>query len=561
MLAFHQTFYIAATRKVMVVAALSAAFGLTGFSAEIPHLVAEGNSTQLVVEGKPMLLRSGETDNSCGEPAYLSGSWKDFAGMHMNAVVTPVYWDVVEPEEGKFDWSMVDGIINDARANKMRVVFLWFGSWKNSMSCYAPSWVKKDTARFSRAAVTSGKSIEMLSAFDEDGLAADSRAFAALMKHIKGYDEDKSTVVMMQVENEIGMVECARDHSPAANAAYAGQVPAELINYLKAHRETLVPALRSRWTENGEKTFGTWEEVFGKSTATEELFMAWNYATYAGKVAKAGKDIYPLPMFTNAALIRPGYEPGQYPSAGPLPHLVDIWRAAAPSLDFISPDIYFTNFPYWSDAYQIRGNAHMIPETLRNNTASVNALYAFGKNGAMGYSPYGINFITGQSKELLTESYDLISQLEPLILENYPKGMVTACVPLGDEQRQPKRIELGGITMHVTFETVIPPALADGVVVQGEAKNAGQTIPAGGIFICTGPDEFVIGGIGVTVVFSATSADNSTIGLLDVEEGRYDENGNWQHVRWLNGDQTHQGRHVRLDPGCFDIQRVRLYRY
>ena len=530
-------------------------------AAQIPHLVDVGGSTQLVVDDKPVLLRAGETDNSSGEPACLADSWKTFDELNMNAVVTPVYWDVVEPAEGRFDWTSVDGIIDAARAHKMHVVFLWFGSWKNSMSCYAPAWVKKDSARFPRAISSAGRPIEMLSAFDANCLSADSRAFAALMKHIREYDAEKSTVVMMQVENEIGMVETPRDHSKAADAVFAGQVPPELLSYLKAHRDTLAPTLRARWISNGEKTVGTWAEVFGKGDATDEIFMAWSYAVYAGKVAKAGKAEYALPMYTNAALIRPGYEPGQYPSAGPLPHLVDIWRAAAPGLDFISPDIYFTNFTQWSDAYQIPGNAHFIPETLRSATASVNALYAFGQNGSMGYSPYGINFISGKGREYLAASYDLIRQIEPLLLEHSPKGQVRACVPLGAEQRNPKRIELGGVTMYFTFQTVIPPALADGVVVQGEAANAGQTVPAGAIVINTAPDEFIIAGTGVTVLFTASNEPGVSVGLLDVEEGRYDNSGKWCHLRWLNGDQTNQGRQVMLDAGRFGIQRVRLYRY
>ncbi|HNX05719.1 MAG TPA: beta-galactosidase, partial [Opitutales bacterium] len=420
-------------KHLLAIAAVVAGAGLQGFAAEIPHLQSVGNSIQLIVDGKAMLLRAGETDNSSGEPSVLASSWKDFAAMNMNAVVTPVYWDQIEPREGSFDWASVDGIIEAARENRMRVVFLWFGSWKNSMSCYAPAWVKADTARFPRAVATGGRPIEMLSAFDHRCLEADISAFTALMQHIRDIDGDAHTVIMMQVENEIGMVEMPRDHSAAADAAFAGQVPAALMSFLEAHRDSLVPTLRKAWLAGGGKSSGTWTEVFGEGAATDELFMAWHFASYTEQVAKAGKAILPLPMYTNAALIRPGYEPGQYPSAGPLPHLVDIWRAAAPSLDFIAPDIYFTNFTYWSDAYQIPGNAHMIPETLRNAQASVNALYAFGQNGTMGYSPYGINFISGQARTLLASSYDIIRQLEPLILDNFPKGRVAACIPLGPE--------------------------------------------------------------------------------------------------------------------------------
>jgi hypothetical protein len=548
-------------KQILALTALAAAAGFNGLSAEIPHLQTVEGVSQLVVDGRPVLLRAGETDNSSGEPEVMAESWKNFADMNMNAVVTPVYWEVIEPREGVFDWASVDGVIEGARAHGMRIVFLWFGSWKNSMSCYAPGWVKTDLKRFPRAMVQGPRPIEMLSAFSDECLKADKAAFTALMKHIRAVDEGRNTVVMVQVENEVGMVETERDRSPEADAAFAGPVPQELIDALKARRDSLAPKLRTRWLENGEKTAGTWEEVFGKGSATEEIFMAWHFALYTGKVAAAGKAEYALPMYTNAALIRPGAEPGQYPSAGPLPHLYDVWRAAAPALDFLSPDIYFTNFTDWADAYKIPGNAHFIPETLRNPQASVNALYAFGQCGTMGYSPYGINFINGQARELLGASYDLVRQLEPLILSRYPKGDVAACLPLGPEQRAPKRIDLGGIRMHISYQTIIPPALADGVVVAGEARNAGATIPAGCILVRLSDDEILIGGMGVTVFFTAPGGKAPVVGLKSVEEGRFDGAGNWVHLSWLNGDQTNQGRQVMLLAGRFSLQRVTLYRY
>ncbi len=548
-------------KLILALTALAVAAGCVGLSADIPHLQNVEGVAQLVVDGRPMLLRAGELDNSSGEPEVMAKSWKDFAEMNLNAVVTPVYWEVIEPSEGAFDWSSVDGVIDAAREYNMRVVFLWFGSWKNSMSCYAPGWVKADTKRFPRAMVPGPRPIEMLSAFSGECLKADETAFTALMRHIKEYDADKSTVVMVQVENEVGMVETERDRSPEADAAFAGPVPQALIDSLKARRDSLAPKLRARWLENGEKTSGTWEEVFGKGSATEEIFMAWYFALYAGKVAAAGKAEYALPMYTNAALIRPGAEPGQYPSAGPLPHLYDVWRAAAPALDFLSPDIYFTNFTDWADAYRIPGNAHFIPETLRSPVASVNALYAFGQCGSMGFSPYGINFISGQARELLGQSYDLVRQLEPLILSRTPKGDVAACVPLGPEQRAPRRIDLGGIRMLVTFQTVIPPSLADGVVVSGEARNAGATIPAGCIVIRLSDEEILVGGMGVTVLFSAPGGRAPAVGLKSVEEGRFDGAGNWIHHAFLNGDQTNQGRQVMLPAGRFSLQKVSLYRY
>lgn len=90
--------------------------------------------------------------------------------------------------------------------------------------------------------------------------------------------------------------------------------------------------------------------------------MAWQYATYIENIATAGKAEYALPMYANAALIRPNYEPGQYNSGGPLPHSMDIWRAGAPSLDFLSPDIYFNEFAHSAAEYTRTDNPLFIPE-------------------------------------------------------------------------------------------------------------------------------------------------------------------------------------------------------
>src|SRR6185369_6904235 len=176
-------------------------------------------------------------------------------------------------------------------------------------------------------------------------------AFAALMRHLRAFDGARHTVLMIQVENETGMIPEARDHSATADSLFARAVPRELLAYLDRHRDALAPELRERWTARGSRTSGAWEEVFGAGVATDELFMAWHFARYHERVAAAGKREYPLPMYANAALIRPGYLPGRYVSAGPLPHLIDVWRAASPSTDFIAPDIYFPNVAEWTETY------------------------------------------------------------------------------------------------------------------------------------------------------------------------------------------------------------------
>ncbi len=542
---------------------LTVASGLA--AAELPHLRRQGTATQLIVDGQPFLVRGGELGNSSGEPDYLRSSWPKLKAMNLNTVVAPVYWDVIEPAEAKYDFTTLDGLLRDAQANEMHLVLLWFGSWKNSMACYTPAWVKRDPARFPRAQDSAGRGQEILSPFSAANRDTDARAFAALMRHLKA-DDPGHTVIMVQVENEIGMIPEARDHSPEAVKAFAASVPAALMDYLARNRAQLAPELLAVWNAAGGRTTGSWSEVFGGGPAGEEIFMAWHFAAYTQAVAAAGKAELALPMYANAALIRPGYQPGQYPSAGPLPHLIDVWRAAAPALDFLAPDIYFQNFSYWAQLYARSGNPLFIPEAMRSPEAAVNALYAFGALNAMGFSPFAIESNTEPAAGFLAASFDLVRQLAPLLAEKQGRGLTAGFLQESIESKQPLQIRQGDWIMHVSFERAAPPQLADGLAVVIGTENsalaaggrAGPT-PAGGLMIALGDNEFLFAGAGLTITFAPAEGDGQA-GLLSVEEGRFD-NGEWRHIRWLNGDQTHQGRHVRLEPGRFCIQRVKLYRY
>ena len=530
-----------------------------GADPSMPHLRRQGTAVQLIVDGRPFLIRGGELGNSTAtNPDYLEPYWPKFAGLHMNTVLAPVYWDLIEPEEGRFDFSTLDRLIEDARASGMRLVLLWFGSWKNSMSCYAPAWVKRDSRRFPRATDFDGTPQEILSPFSPANREADARAFAVLLERIRETDGSEHTVLMVQVENEIGMIPSARDHSDEAARAFAEPVPAVLMAYLAAHREELAPELRSFWRGAGGMSAGTWSEVFGPGPAGEEVFMAWHFARYAEAVAAAGKREHPLPMFVNAALIRPGHQPGQYPSGGPLPHLIDVWRAAAPSIDFLAPDIYFRNFAEWARRYRRSGNPLFVPEAMRSPEASVNGLYALGAHDAMGFSPFGIESIGEPAGTHLAASYELVSQLEPLLVDLQGQGRSAGLLSEGPEQRQPQQVRLGDWVLEATFERGTPPSLADGTVGNSDAAP-GPPPPSGGLVLATGPDELIVAGTAVTITFAST-VPGRRAGILSAEEGRFVE-GRWENVRWLGGDQTHQGRHVRLEPGRFAIQRVRLYLY
>jgi beta-galactosidase GanA len=463
-----------------------------------------------------------------------------------------VYWELIEPTEGKFDFTLVDGLLQEARKHGLRLVPLWFASWKNSMSCYAPAWVKTNQQRFPRSQDKTGNGLEILSAFSRANLDADARAFAAFMRHLREVDAGHHTVIMVQVENEIGMIPDSRDRSTIADKLFNQAVPAELMNYLQEHNNRLIPEFWAVWSANGFKPRGMWEEVFGKGPGTDEIFMAWHFARYVNQVIEVGKAEYPLPMFVNAALIRPGYQPGQYPSAGPLFHLMDVWRAGAPNVDFLAPDIYFSSFAEWSRKFHRSGNPLFIPEIAPGPLNSVQAFYAIGEHDAIGFSPFAIESLDESTRNAITDGYDILTQLAPLILQYQGRGLMAGLLPEGPEQRQPQQLRLGDYVLNVSFDR--PP--------QAPAAQTGQTpaVISGGLVMALAPDEFVFAGTGLTVTFEANTAGAPIAGILSVQEGKY-VNGQWVPGRWLNGDQTNQGRHLRLGSGAFGIQRIKLYRY
>ena len=216
-------------------------------SSAAPHLEKRGDATQLIVDGQPFLMLSGELHNSSSSSLeYIKPIWPQLRAMGLNSVVTPLSWELIEPEEGKYDFALVDGLLEQARENQQRVVFLWLASWKNGMSSYAPVWVKRDARRFPRV-IEHGSEVEILTPMSAATRDADAHAFAALMRHIKEVDSHDHTVVMMQIENEVGVLGDTRDHSEEANKAFASAVPPELTGYLESHRDALYPDLRALW--------------------------------------------------------------------------------------------------------------------------------------------------------------------------------------------------------------------------------------------------------------------------------------------------------------------------
>jgi hypothetical protein len=504
-----------------------------------PHLEKRGAATQLIVDGKPFLMLSGELRNSSSSSLeHMKSIWPRMTAMGLNTVVTPLSWELIEPTEGSYDFSLVDGLLQQARAEHQRIVFLWLASWKNGMSSYAPVWVKRDTRRFARV-VERGSEVEILSPMCAATQQADARAFAALMQHIGQVDAQDHTVLMMQVENEVGVLGDSRDHSEAANKAFNSLVPAQLTAYLKAHRENLYPDMRALWDANGDKTSGTWPEVFGDTTRADEIFMAWHYAGFIHAVAAKGKTAYNLPMYVNTWLAGDDTPPGDYPSGGPEPWVLDVWKAAGPGLDFYSPDLYASNFAEWCKRYHRDGNPLYMPETNGGVAGAANVFYAVGEQAAMGFSPFAIDTQLDDKGEL-TASYNAIARIAPLVLEHQSAGDMHGFTL--DKGHPSVDFTMSGYTVHVSLDEIF-----------GHSSDTGF-----GLIMATGKDEFLGVGKGFRVEFIPRSGQPA--GIAAIDEGAF-EDGKWVPGRRLNGDENDQGKSWRFSPFEITAEKVSLYRF
>lgn len=517
------------------------------------------------VQGEPFIALAGEAHNSSSSTAFfMQGVWEKAKEQGMNTLLLPVTWELTEPKEGEFDFQTQDEIIAQAREYDMHIIFLWFGSWKNAQCHYAPEWVKRDLDRFPRAQVEKGKNkcalaqfygmpYSTLSYLGEETCKADARAFAEFMKHLKEVDAEEQTVIAVQVENETGLQGTGRERSDLADERFAGEVPAAFADYMRSHTEEMAEDVKAAVEAGAQGK--TWSEVFGN--AAEEIFSAYHIARYVNRVAEAGKAAYgDIPMSVNCWLDK-GEAPGKYPSGGPVARMMEVWKYAAPAIDFYAPDIYVQNFCEICDTYRKLGNPLFIPETATHSHVGPRLVYTVGHHHAICFAPFGFEdmgqeFSDSQSylfgvdvnDPLLSTPQDVreyrwynktLAAMMPMLAERYGTDRLQASI---SERPEENRLCFEKYGFMAMFQH---PMLTrkDGVLLALEESE----------------DTFYLIANGCGIVTFSMDESRPNVDILGLEEGYFD-NGNWVMTRRLNGDEAASLKYDRPT-----LLKIRLFRY
>lgn len=491
---------------------------------------------QLVIDGEAFLILGGEAHNSSvSQEADIGKIMTQAADLGLNTVLLPVAWEDFEPNESAYCYTLIASILKHARANLLRVVILWFGAYKNASSSYAPAWVKLDPHRFPRVVNHHGVATQTLSPFSKAVRDADARAFSALMRYLHINDLDH-TVIMVQVENEAGVLHTSRDHSQDANQRYVEAVPANLIAHVQERAQrNLVDEITRNWIDSGERVSGHWGQVFGASA--DELFMAWHLASYIDHLAVQGRGEHDVPLFVNAWIqAGPGYLPGEYPSGGPIAKVLDVWRLAAPSIDLFAPDIYEQHFKSICHEYHRADNPLFIPEAKCDEYAASRCLYALGQYAAIGFSPFGFEDLASQDN-FLPAAYKTINSMMPLVLRAQASDKIGAVLHLAVEDTDSTKV--GNIRFHSSTNNAIPMGAA--------------------LIVAVGEYEFYVVGRGLRLGFDSDIDPQANLAVLDLHEGEFVDR-EWIPTRRLNGDESEHGTQLVFDDSI-SLVKLTLYAY
>lgn len=546
------------------------------------------------VKGKPIFLTGGQVYNSTG---YVISDLKPaFAGvkkLNGNSLAVPIFWEKFEPQEGVYDTTLLYETIDMARDEGIRLVLLWFGTWKNGVMSYCPEWIKEDPQRFQRVLASDGRPVYNLSCHCTENLEADKRAFAAFCAAVRDYDAEEETVVGIQVENEPGIWGgCRRDFQPAATAEFEANVPQELIDYIKADPDSLIA---SYWKQSGAAENGSWVQMLGRKGA--EAFTAFTIARYINEVIKAGKKEYDILMYVNAALDGgskgegweiPGYN---YFGGGPVYKMRDIYYCFCKDADLVAPDDYKTEAMRHREmldsyAFPEKGWPLYVPESHGNVINAADMIHGFANLGALGFHIWGPEFCIDENGELTEEakssanSFLMIKNIAPLLTKYYRSDKIHGFYQLTGESGF--LLELDNWKCMVSYDGLMGflPGHAHGGndyrhqrLAEGNRDRQYEYWgdKGRGILVQTGPDEFFVVGEHIHILFSeyepldgsvpttllAPVLQMNTTQYLEATEGYFDEDGNYHAVRTRNGGEGHRGLWAEADCG---VLHVRLHR-
>lgn len=500
-------------------------FGQNGI-ATMPKIIEKDGHHALLVDGQPFLMLGGQAHNSSGWPGMLPHVWCAIESMHANTLEVPIYWEQIEAQTGKFDFSLIDTLLKQGRDHKVHLVLLWFATWKNGSSHYMPEWMKREPSKYPNISGQNGQPVDSPSPHIKAAMEADAKAFAEVMGHLKAADPQR-TVLMVQVENEPGAWGSVRDFSPAAQKLFEGPVPAELLKpeVLKALNKPVVSG-------------GNWRDVFGNDA--DEYFQAWSVAHYIGYVAAAGKALYPLPLYVNAALRDPLTNPSAttYESGGATDNVIPIWKAAAPAIDLEAPDIYLPESGKALrviELYDRPDNTLFVPET-GSNEEFTRDFYAVLAHGGIGFSPFGVDDNGQGEKKSETEErlapigkeFAMAGPMMGELAKWAFEGKIKAVVEKEDHVAQ--TIDLGSWQAIISFGD------------SGWRSEKINSRPIGkAMIVQLGENEFVLIGTLCHFTFKPMGVNSGKAWqYLKVEEGHY-ENGTFKPLRILNGDETDWG--------------------
>jgi hypothetical protein len=509
------------------------------------------------VDGKPFFPLGGQVHNSSGyNLSELETAWKALEAMGANTVEIPVYWCQVEPEEGQFDFSVLDDLLQGARQHGLKLMLLWFGTWKNGQIEYTPNWVKGNPERFRRVISAAGYPLGVLSSECRTNFEADRRALSALMRAIREKDTEEKTIIAVQVENEPGILGSDRDYSAEATATFHGPVPPELASQVALHPGTPV---HQAWQAAGAREAGSWPELFGPHAG--EFMTAWQIAHYIDGLAAAGKAVYRVPMTINVWLGEGGRRlAGEYPSGGAVAKVLDIYKWFTPHIDIIAPDIYSASsagYRFECEAYRRPDNPLFVPESGRAGSNARHMFYALGQYDAIGYFAFGIESMLDQEGNLRPESAPVAASFRaarlaiPLLLEHQGAGRVHAIVQ--EEHAAEQYLDLDGYIGVVRYLDADTPYPRGYLTPRPASREAVER--ARGLVIQVGPHEFYLVGGPFRVLFKRKPAPDAELtpqaaarllaeelpDFYMVEEGYLDEDGAWRARHWRNGDEVTGG--------------------